>query len=90
MEKINLNNDLEFASFFGGESSVDVIDSDIVEDKQSVEQEEKKEEVIIDSTEDFDIIDETVEGKEEEEEKRIQRKADSELQRTQRRGLCGA
>lgn len=68
MEKINLNNDLEFASFFGGESNVDVIDSDIVEDKQTIE-EDKKEEVIIDSTEDFDIIDETLEEKEEEEEK---------------------
>lgn len=75
MEKINLNNDLEFASFFGGESNVDVIDSDIAEDKQEVEN-EKKEEVIANSTEDFDIIDETLEGKEEEEEEKEEEKSE--------------
>lgn len=70
MEKINVKNDMEFASFFGGEENVDVIDADIVEDStEKVEEKVENEDVQL--TEDFDIIDETiVEKKEETEEEK--------------------
>lgn len=65
MEKINVKDEQEFSSFFGG-SNIDVIDADIQEeiiDETTQQKEEVKEQ---ENDGEFDIIDETEEAKEEE------------------------